>query len=212
MTLPSLISIPKLISLAAPICRTIGLVSICLAAAVALNLNASGQTLPKEIRGYKVYNTPIRVLVTTGPIEKAGNIDVFIRLGTPEYADISLSGLSLNVDAEIKTTERSGSVDFVTFRDFKVNGLPVAIEEYTTGFAFRPNQTARLPKPVRVRIGASSAARTALQELIGSKKEWSIEGTVFVFGKFRTFGMNFKRVIPVKVVFVIPNPVISRFK
>lgn len=212
MTVPSLISTYKLFRVLVPVYRTVTLISICLAVAIALISNSVGQMLPKEIRGYRVNNTRIRVLVTAGPIEKADNIDVFVRLGTPEFADLSLTGLKLDVDAEIKTTQRSGSVDFVNFRDFRVNGVPVDIEEYSTGFAFRPNQTSRLPKPVRVRIGASSTARTAFRELIGSTKEWTVEGTVFVFGKFRTFGMNFKRVIPVKVVFVIPNPVASHFQ
>lgn len=208
----SLISTRNLFGVSATTCRTLGLASICLAAAVALNVNTSGQSLPKEIRGYKVDNTRIRVLISTDPIKSADNTDAVIRLGTPEFADISLTGLDLDVDAEIKTTKRSGSVDFVTFRDFKVNGVPVAIEEYAAVFAFRPNQISRLPKPVRVHIGASSIARTAFRELIGSKKEWSVEGTVLVFGKFHAFGMNFKRVVPVKIAFVIPNPVISRFK
>ena len=190
--------------------RTLCLVSICLAAGIALSINASGQTLPKEIRGYRVENTRIRVLISTDPIKKTDNTDAVIRLGTPEFADISLTGLNLDVDVEIKTTQRSGSVDMVTFRDFKVNGLPVQIEEYSAGFDFRPNQISRLPKPVRVHLGASNIARTAFRELIGSKKEWSVEGTVLVFGKFHAFGMNFKRVVPVKIVFVIPNPITAR--
>ncbi len=206
---PASLRIRNLFGLIAPACRSLCLVFFALAAATILNSDASGQTLPKDIRGYKVYNTRLRVLVTTDVIEKAENTDAIIRLGTPQFADISLTGVGLNVAAEIKAIQRSGSIDFVTFRDFKVNGVPVEIEEYSAGFSFQSNQISKLPKPVRIHIGTSSTVRTAFRELIGSKKEWTVEGTVIVFGKFRKFGIDFKRAIPVKMSFIVTNPITS---
>ena len=38
------------------------------------------------------------------------------------------------------------------------------------------------------------------------KKKWSVTGTVFVFGKFKKYGINFKRVVPIKIDLTIANP------
>lgn len=185
--------------------------AFCLSINIGISVNISGQSLPKEIRGYKVHDAAIRVTISTGSIEKVENSDAAVRLDTPKFADLSLTGLRLEVEAEVRTVRQSGSVEFVTFRDFTVNGLAVDIEEYTHKFSVRPNISSILPKPIQIRLRTSSVAKTAFRELIGSKKEWTVAGTVFVFGRFRRIGMNFKRVLPVKVAFIIPNPIAARF-
>jgi hypothetical protein len=48
--------------------------------------------------------------------------------------------------------------------------------------------------------------RGAVRELKDSKEEWSVTGRVFVFGKFKKFGFNFKRVVPVEINIKIKNP------
>ena len=51
------------------------------------------------------------------------------------------------------------------------------------------------------------AVKGALSERRDSKGQWRVKGTAMVFGKFRKFGFSFKRVVPVKVDFYIPNPI-----
>ena len=55
-------------------------------------------------------------------------------------------------------------------------------------------------------------ARAARRELIESKKEWQVTGTVFIFGKFKKFGFGFKRVVPVKINLKIDNPLKTLIK
>lgn len=206
--MPILIS--NLIGPNTPKYRLCILLVFCLTIIIGLSLNTLGQTLPKEIRGYKVHEAAIRVTISTGPIEKAENSDVAVRLGTPTFVDLSLSGLTLKVEAEVRTARQSGSVELVMFRDFTVNGLAVDIEEYTNKFSVGPKGSSIIPKPIKVHLRTPTVAKAAYRELIGSNKEWTVAGTVFVFGRFRRLGMNFKRILPVKVAFFIPNPIAAR--
>ncbi len=94
----------------------------------------------------------------------------------------------------------------MTFRDFKVNGLDVEIEEYTNSFEFKKNQAIALPKPVKIFLGARQALKGALKEMRDSKEEWTVTGTVFVFGRFKKWGFSAKRVVPVEVNVKVKNP------
>ena len=135
------------------------------------------QDLPGKIRGYKVYN-----------------------------AEISLTKITLELSAEISGLQQSGRVDFLSFRDFRVNDLPVEVEEYKESFAFEKNQKITLPKPAVIHLGTAQTLRGALREIKESKTEWSVTGRVFVFGKFKKFGFSFKRVVPVEINIKIKNP------
>ncbi len=95
----------------------------------------------------------------------------------------------------------------MSFKDIKVNGLDVEIEEYKESFELKKNEKVILPKPVRAFISSGQTLRGAFKELKESKNEWTISGKIFVFGKFKKFGFNFKRVIPLDINFKIENPV-----
>jgi hypothetical protein len=179
-----------------------------LLAAVFLLLTFPGfaQELPDEIRGYKVHKAKISV---TNRLEKAADKDkseALVKVTDPELTETSLTGLTFELSAEIDALEHSGKVDFLTFRDFRVNGLEVEIEEYRQSFEFKKKELVRLPVPVKIFLNARQALKGALGELNDSKTEWTVTGRVFVFGRFRKLGFDFKRVVPVEVNVKIKNP------
>ena len=171
----------------------------------AFTINA--QELPEKIRGYKIYNAKISIKTENDRSVEPDESEALVRIGDPEFADISLTGITFELTAEIDPTGHSGTVDFLMFRDFRVNGLEVEIEEYKESFSFKKNQTISLPKPVKIFIGTGNAVSGALKESRESKADWTITGRVFVFGKFKKLGFKFKRVVPVDIDIKIPNPV-----
>jgi hypothetical protein len=160
-----------------------------------LSFSVFAQDLPDEIRGYKVQKANISV---TNKADKTNNKDkseAFARLTEPELTDTSLTGLTFEISAEIDALDYKGRIDFLTFNDFKVNGLKVNVEEYTNAFEFK------------IFLGTGQILKGALGEATDSKDEWTVTGKVFVFGRFKKFGFDFKRVVPVDVNVKIKNPV-----
>lgn len=164
------------------------------------------QDLPNEIRGYKVHRAKISVTNKTDKSAEKDKSEAYARLTEPELIDTSLTGLTFEISAEIEPLEHKGRVDFLMFRNFKVNGLDVEIEEYTTSFEFKKNQPITLPKPVKIFLGTRQALKGAISEMRDSKEEWTVTGTVFVFGRFKKWGFSAKRVVPVEVNVKIKNP------
>ncbi|MEP7037454.1 MAG: hypothetical protein ABI891_03850 [Acidobacteriota bacterium] len=173
---------------------------------------AVAQDLPDKIRGYKVYKAKISVKnqtvknSDTAKSKAANESEAFVKVGEPELTDVSLTGVTFELSAEIDALKQSGTVDFLTFKDFCVNGLAVSVEEYKESFAFRKNQPITLPKSVKIFIGTGQTLRGALGEFRNSKEEWTITGTVFVFGQFKKSFLKFKRVVPIQVNLKIKNP------
>ncbi len=170
------------------------------------------QDLPDKIRGYKVYKAKISVKNQNNGNSKSArsvekdNSEAYVKVGEPELVDVSLTGVTLELSAEIDAFEQSGTVDFLTFKDFRVNGLAVDIKEYRESFEFKKNRIITLPKPVKIFIGAGQTLRGAVNEMRDSKAEWTVTGTVFVFGHFKKSFLKFKRVVPVEVNIKIKNP------
>lgn len=170
---------------------------------------AAAQDLPDEIRGYKVYKAKVSVKNQTSDTikpETKNESEAFVKVGEPELVEVSLTGVTLEISAEIIAPAQSGTVDFLTFKDFRVNGLTVSAEEYKESFEFKKNQIVFLPKPIKIFIGTGQTLRGALMEFKDSKDEWTITGTVFIFGRFKKSFLKFKRVVPVEVNLKIKNP------
>lgn len=165
------------------------------------------QDYPKEIRGYKVHKAKITVKNENEKTESNDETEAFITLGEPRVSSVSLNGVTFEMTAKISAVEQSGKVDFLTFNDFVVNGLNVDIAEYTESFSFEKNQPFELPKPIKIFVGTGQTLMGGLGEVRDSKEEWEVTGTVFVFGKYKKFGFNFKRVIPVPIKVKIKNPI-----
>lgn len=169
-------------------------------------VSTAAQAFPSEIRGYKLHNENITITDGSGSFDAVKRKEPSVSVGQPDIVDVSLSGLTLAVAAELNAIDKSGAVHFMTFRDFRVNGMPVEIEEYSEPFAFRKGEKILLPKPATMFLSTGGVLNAAWKEVTDSKKEWAVTGTVFVFGKFRKFGFAFKRVVPVGVKLTIRNP------
>ena len=176
---------------------------------LALVQSLSAQELPSKIRGYKVYNANISVRSSEDKGAANNEREAVITIDAPEIVDYGLTGITLAAGAEIAAVDQSGRVDFLSFRDFKINGIRVEIEEYKHEFRFKKGESISLPKPAQIFIGTLNLARAARNELLDPKKKWSVTGTVFVFGKFKKCGMSFKRVVPIKIDITIANPLRS---
>lgn len=175
-----------------------------------LSTPVDSQNYPKKIRGYKVYQTKVSVKTKSEKSSENEETEAIIKVGEPEITDISLTGITFEVPAEIKGADQIGKVDFVAFEDFKVNDLDVEIEEYKESFELNKGEIIILPKPVKIFIGAGQTLRGAFKEIKDSKDVWAVTGRLFVFGKFKKYGFNFKRVVPIDVNIKIENPVKKR--
>ncbi len=167
------------------------------------------QELPKEIRGYKVHRAKISVKNQTEKADAKDTSEAFVKVGEPELIDVSLAGITFELSAEIDSLGQSGTIDFLAFHDFRVNGLAVDLEEYKESFEFRKNQNVILPKPIKIRLNTAQTLRGALSELKDSKDEWTVTGRVFVFGQFKKSFLKFKRVVPVEINLKIKNPLLN---
>lgn len=172
----------------------------------AFTLVVPAQEFPKKIRGYKVHIAKVNV---DGGAEsqEADGLDAAVTVSTPTVVDVGLSGVTVDVDGTFIALAQSGTVDFLTFNDLSVNGISVEADEYRQSFSFSKDQRIKLPAPIRLKVGTFNLAKAAYREFVSSKDQWKITGTVFVFGRFRKFGMTFKRVVPIKISMLIPNPI-----
>jgi len=171
--------------------------------------SACAQDLPKEIRGYKVHTAKISVRNQIEKTDKQDKSEVFVKVGEPYLIDVSLLGITFGISAEINSSEQSGTIDFIMFRDFRVNHLAVEIKEYKEFFTFKKNQLVVLPKPFEIRLSAAQTLRGARSELKKSEAEWTVTGKVFVFGRFKKSFLKFKRVVPIEINLKIKNPLIN---
>ena len=177
-----------------------------IAAVCVLLIVAPAQELPNKSRGYKVHNARIDVDSGDSSTRSTG-VDGAVSVGSPTLVDIGFSGVTLDVGGSFMAIDQSGSIDFLTFKDLRVNGIDVDADEYRHSFSFTKNKAVRLPSPIRVKIGTLDLAKAAYREYVSSKETWKVTGTVFAFGRFRRFGMSFKRVVPIKISLLIPNPI-----
>lgn len=164
------------------------------------------QDRPDKIRGYKISDARVTVANSSGLPARDDRADAFVKLTDPRIAGIGLVRVHLEIGAEITATRQSGRVEFLTFRDFRVNGITVDVEEHRHSFSFKKWVSVMLPKPARVSISLTSLPRAAYNELMRGTADLAVTGTVFVFGKFKKFGFSFKRVVPIKVDLKLKHP------
>jgi hypothetical protein len=168
------------------------------------------QDLPDEIRGYKVHRAKISVQTQSDQNKPPEDFAVAVDFGEPKLVKISPLGTTFEVSLEMTVFNQSGKIDFLTFRDFRVNNLKVEIEEYDEPFKIEKNKPVRLRKPIKIFVPATQTIKGGLKEIFQAEKEWQVTGRVFVFGKFKKMGFEFKRVVPVDVNLKITNPLKSK--
>lgn len=186
------------------------LIFISIACFLTLAISINSQELPDKLRGYKVHKENIVVQNESAQDTENKDFRVLMDFAEPELASVGLLGITLELDSKLTVLGQSGKIDFISFKDFRVNGIKVDIEEYEESFEFKKNEPFALKKPVQIFVSTSQTLRGALKEYKDSKEKWLVTGRVFVFGKFRKFGFNFKRVIPVDVELHIDNPLLKK--
>ena len=179
-------------------------VSLSLLVLIFLSTAANSQDRPDKKRGYKVHAD--KISVSTGGPSETPHTDASVKIGEPTLVEASLTGITFELRAEVLSAKQSGKVDFLAFHDVKVNGISVNVEEYSYPFSFKKGETVALPKPARIFLPATGMLQAAWSEMRNSKEDWTVTGRVFVFGKFRKFGMYHKRVVSVDFEIKIKNP------
>ena len=152
------------------------LLSVCLLASISV----SAQQLPSKIRGYKVHHQTTVVTNASGTFDAVEKRKASVVVGQPGVVDVSLSAITLSVSTVLDAVGQSGEVHFMTFRDFRVNDIPVDIEDYREPFSFTKNERIVLPKPAAtIFLPTERVFTAAWKEFRNSKKEWSVTGRVF---------------------------------
>jgi hypothetical protein len=184
---------------------------------------STDRVYPKEIRGYKLERAKVEIkkpkdtkdtkeaASEADTAEKpSADADALIQFGEASIARMTPLGITLEVPVTVAAVKQKGHVDFLTFEDMVVNGLSVTVEEYSHSFDLPTNKATRLPQPVRLFISMSTAVMGALGEWNDQKKTWPVKGRVYVFGRFKKFLFNFKRVVPVELELTLANPLLNK--
>jgi hypothetical protein len=177
-------------------------ISLSLLLLVLFTTGIFAQDLPRSIRGYRVHGD--KITVSTSKTEDP--TDASVKIGDPALVEAGLTGVTFELPAEVLAAKQSGKVDFLSFTDVKVNGISVDVEEYSHKFSFKKGEAVPLPKPARIFLPATAVVQAAWREMRESKEDWIVTGRVFVFGRFRKFGMYHKRVVPVDFEIKVRNP------
>ena len=163
---------------------------------------AVSQELPGKIRGYKVHNEIVKISNN----ESADSERPSLIVREIKLDDIGLTGITMSVTGEANAAGETGQVERLMFHDFQVNGIPVKVEEIEVPFTLNKAGPTILPRPLKIFIPTQNLLKASWSELNDPKKEWTVTGRVFVFGKFKKFGLSFRRAIPVDVNLIIANP------
>jgi hypothetical protein len=167
---------------------------------------------PKEIRGYKLERAKVKIK-KNGDAKKEGSdeqaekdTDALIQFGEARIVRTTPLGITLEVPVTVAAVKQGGRVDFLTFEDMVVNGMPVTIEDYMHSFKLPNDEAVSLPQPVRLFISSPRALAGALNDISSPQETWPVTGRVYVFGHFKKFIFSFKRVVPVELNLTFPNP------
>lgn len=171
---------------------------------------AAKRDYPKEIRGYKVEHAKVEIRKQSSGKDKSSSADEsnddLIRLGEPRVMRVTPLGITLEVQITVAAVKQGGRVDFLTFEDMTVNGTPVTVNEYHHSFELPSSAPLTLPEPVTIYINTPRALLGAIAEWAQPKEVWPVTGRVYVFGRFKKFLFNFKRVVPVELNLSFKNP------
>lgn len=167
---------------------------------------------PKEIRGYKLARAKVEIKKAAGAkkdgsdAEPSSDADALIQFGEPRVVRTTPLGVTLEVPVTIAAVKQGGRVDFLTFEDMVVNGMPVTIEDYMHPFDLPNKEGVSLPEPIRLFISSPRALVGALSDMSNPQETWPVTGRVYVFGHYKKFIFSAKRVVPVELNMTLPNP------
>lgn len=163
---------------------------------------------PKEIRGYKLARAKVEIKrgAKKDASDSAQDADALIQFGEPRIVSTTPLGITLEVPVTVAAVKQGGRVDFLTFEDMVVNGMPVTIEDYMNSFDLPNKEAVSLPKPVRLFISSPRAIAGAINDWSNPQETWPVTGRVYVFGHYKKFIFTAKRVVPVELNLTLPNP------
>jgi len=175
--------------------------------------SAKTRSYPKEIRGYKLARAKVDIRKSPGAAAAKENdaqpdkdSDALIQFGEPRIVKTTPLGITLEVPVTIAAVKQGGRVDFLTFEDMVVNGMPVTIEDYMHPFELPNKEPVALPQPVRIFISSPRVIAGAINDWSKPQAVWPVTGRVYVFGHYRKFIFTAKRVVPVELSLTLPNP------
>lgn len=177
------------------------------AAAQKPNAGSSGDTLPKEMRGYKVERAKVEVKKSKdSDKESAIDEEILIRFGEARLVTLTPLGVTFDVPVIVSAVKQQGDVELLVFEDMGINDTPVTIEDYLHPFALPNKEPLTLSEPVRVFVSSPQVVLTTIDEFFNSKEVWPVTGRIYVCGHFKKFLLKFKRAVPVEVKASINNP------
>jgi hypothetical protein len=177
------------------------------AAAQKPNAGSSGDTLPKEMRGYKVERAKVEVKKSKdSDKESAIDEEILIRFGEARLVTLTPLGVTFDVPVIVSAVKQQGDVELLVFEDMGINDTPVTIEDYLHPFALPNKEPLTLSEPVRVFVSSPQVLLTTIDEFFNSKEVWPVTGRIYVCGHFKKFLLKFKRAVPVEVKASINNP------
>ncbi|MBI4469258.1 MAG: hypothetical protein HY650_08065 [Acidobacteria bacterium] len=154
---------------------------------------------PTKIDGYQVYR-PDK--------DEAGVIEFYDLIDITGVTPRQLTTDSLTVGLRIvlHPVEISGEIEVLRFEDMKLNGVPFQIAEVRSTFPLPAKEPKPLPEDLALTVRFSEVGPALLRNLLEPDKDLMIEGNALIFGRFRKFGIPFKRVVPVELKTRRPSP------
>ena len=185
---------------------------------------SNNQSLPKEVRGYKVHRAEVELKKTEGKKDDSGKSDsrkrrssdeqeyqqdepLLVRLGEPKLVSVSPLGVTFDVPVIIGAIKQEGDVDRLVFDNMRVNDIAVTIDDYAHKFKLPNKEPLTLQPSLRIFVSTPQAVLRTIDELLNSKQTWPVTGRVYVCGHFKRFLFKFKRAVPVELNTSITNPV-----
>ena len=201
------------------------LVIACAIGTVAMSIagqSNNNQSLPKEVRGYKVHRAEVELKKTADTKKDKSDSrkrrtdeeqeyqqdePLLVRLGEPKLVSASPLGVTFDVPVIIGAIKQEGEVDLLVFEDMRVNDIAVSIDDYAHKFKLPNKEPLTLQPQLRIFVSTPQAVLRTIDELLNSKEQWPVTGRVYVCGHFKRFLFKFKRAVPVELNTSIRNPV-----
>ncbi|MGI8837562.1 MAG: hypothetical protein ACR2H4_13130 [Pyrinomonadaceae bacterium] len=173
-------------------------------------------SMPKEVRGYKVHRAEVELKKTKESDKKKSKKSeqeeydetepLLIRLGEAELVSASPLGVTFDVPVVLAAVKQQGDVDRLVFEDMRVNDTPVTLEDYVHPFKLPNKEPLSLAPPLRIFVSTPQAVLRTIDDIFNSKEVWQVTGRIYVCGHFKKYLFKFKRAVPVDVETSINNP------
>lgn len=183
---------------------------------------ARTDSLPKEVRGYKVHRAHVEFKRANEPDRKKSDKKadnkgseereydeqepLLVHLGEPELVSVTGLGITFDVPVILDPVKQQGEVDRLVFEDMVINDVPINLEDYVHRFKLPNKESLTLAPPLRIFVSTPQAVIRTIDEIMNSKEHWQVTGRVYLCGHFKKYLFRFKRAVPVDLNRAIKNP------